>query len=199
MGIQIEITEQRSVIVVTLSGATGVTALAPLTEALLAAASEGRSIIIDINNLRDIDTSSLAELIDLLGLAPVQLKVVSERTGSEQRWAALSQIDTDPSVAAALDEIVSSPPPTRARDDMSDRESQHQVRDARKPVPRDDSALPRPPVGSSGDGSSPGPDADLTQRGRAPTSQDIRSSGALPRSPNRPRLGSGRVPGYRSL
>ena len=51
MGLQVEIVERSSVIVVTLTGPTDIAALEPLHDALHVAASEGQSVVLDLREI----------------------------------------------------------------------------------------------------------------------------------------------------
>ena len=83
MGLQVEIVERGSVIVMTLTGPTDITALEPLHDALQVAASEGQTVVLDLWELTH--ASPLTDIIDALGPAVATLKlVVQSPTGAAQ-------------------------------------------------------------------------------------------------------------------
>ena len=75
MGLEIEIVERSSVIVVTISGGTPIEALEPLHDALRVAANEGQTVVVDLSELTD--TDPLGGIIDTLGPAAPALKLVA--------------------------------------------------------------------------------------------------------------------------
>jgi hypothetical protein len=80
MGLHIEIVERQSVIVVKLSGPTGLASLNPLQAAVSAAISDGQEVVVDLTELAGADLGSLARLIEDLGpSAAAHLKVVDSR------------------------------------------------------------------------------------------------------------------------
>lgn len=99
MGLQIEIVERSSVIVVTLTGATDVGAIAPLQDALRVAASEGKTVVLDITELTR--ASSLTEIVDALGPAVMALKLVARPTSTLAQLPA-RHTEIYPSVGAAI-------------------------------------------------------------------------------------------------
>ena len=83
MGLQVEIVERGSVIVMTLTGLTDIAALEPLHDALQAAAGEGQTVVLDLRELSH--ASPLTDIIDALGPAVDTLKlVVQSPTGAAQ-------------------------------------------------------------------------------------------------------------------
>ena len=75
MGLQIEIIERSSVIVVTLTGATELGALQPLHDALRVAAGEGKTVVVDITAVTQ--AGALTGVIDALGPIAGTLKLVA--------------------------------------------------------------------------------------------------------------------------
>ena len=75
MGVQIEIVERNSAIVVTLTGATDPAVLEPLQDALGVAAKEGKAVVLDITDLGE--NKSLDRIVTALGSAITALKVVA--------------------------------------------------------------------------------------------------------------------------
>lgn len=75
MGLQIEIVERSSVIVVTLTGATDLGALEPLNDALRAATEEGTTVVLDITQVAQ--AGALTAIIEAIGPAATTLKLVS--------------------------------------------------------------------------------------------------------------------------
>jgi hypothetical protein len=83
MGLQVEIVERSSVIVVTLTGPTDIAALEPLHDALQVAASEGQTVVLDLRELTH--STPLTDMIAALGSAVATLMlVVPSTTGSPQ-------------------------------------------------------------------------------------------------------------------
>jgi hypothetical protein len=75
MAVEVEIVERSSVIVVTLTGGTDIGALEPLHDALQVAASEGKTVVLDITELAR--ACPLTGIIDVLGPAAATLKIVA--------------------------------------------------------------------------------------------------------------------------
>jgi len=110
MGLQVEIVERSSVIVVTLTGPTDITALGPLHDALQVAATEGQTVVLDLREL--IHTTSLTDMITALAPAVATLKlVVPSPTGSPQ--PPVPGAEVYPSVDAAIDAIRAECSPNR--------------------------------------------------------------------------------------
>ena len=102
MGLQVEIVESGSVIVMTLTGPTDIAALEPLHDALHVAASEGQTVVLDLKELTH--ASPLAGIIDFLGPAVDTLKlVVRSPTGAAQPPVPAAEVYT--SLDAAIDAI----------------------------------------------------------------------------------------------
>jgi hypothetical protein len=102
MGLQVEIAERSSVIVVTLTGPTGIGALEPLHDALQTAASEGQTVVLDLRELTH--ASRLTGIVDALGPAVTTLKLVMRSpTSSTQSPVPGAEVYT--SVEAAIDAI----------------------------------------------------------------------------------------------
>lgn len=74
MGLQVEIVERSSVIVVTLTGPTDIAALEPLHDALQVAASEGKAVVLDLRELTH--ASPVTGIIEALGPVEATLKLV---------------------------------------------------------------------------------------------------------------------------
>ena len=75
MALKVEIVERSSVIVVTLTGGTDIAALGPLHDALQVAASERKTVVLDITELAH--ASPLTAIIDAVGPAVATLKIVA--------------------------------------------------------------------------------------------------------------------------
>ena len=75
MALEVEIVERSSVIVVTFTGATDIGALEPLNDALQVAASEGKTVVLDITGLAH--PSPLTDITDALGPAAATMKIVT--------------------------------------------------------------------------------------------------------------------------
>ena len=102
MGLQVEIVERSSVIVVTVTGPTDIGALEPLHDALRVAASEGQTVVLDLRELTH--PSPWTGIIDALGPAVATLKlVVRSPTGSAQPPVPGAAVYTG--VDAAIDAI----------------------------------------------------------------------------------------------
>ncbi|HUJ64484.1 MAG TPA: hypothetical protein VLX59_03035 [Acidimicrobiales bacterium] len=100
MGLRVEIVEGSSVIVVTLTGPTDIAALEPLHDALHVAASEGKTVVLDVRELTHV--TALTSIIDALGPAAATLKlVVRPPTLSAQPPVPGAEVHT--SVDAAID------------------------------------------------------------------------------------------------
>ena len=111
MGLQVEIVERSSVIVVTLTGPTDIEALKPLHDALHVAAGEGQTVVLD---LRELSHASGTGIIEALGPAVATLKlVVPSPTGAAQPPVPGTQVYT--SVDAAIDAIRDKCSPTATR------------------------------------------------------------------------------------
>jgi hypothetical protein len=102
MGLQVEIVERSSVIVVTLTGATDIGALEPLHDALRVAAGDGQAVVLDVRELTHAPTSG--GIIDDLGLTAATLKLVA-RSSTESARPPVSGVEVYPSVHAAIDAI----------------------------------------------------------------------------------------------
>jgi len=100
MALQVEIIERSSVIVVTLTGRTDVGTLVPLQDALRIAASEGKTVVLDITDISH--DGPLAEIIDALGPAGAMLKLVA-RPSATSPWLAAGPTEIYPSVEAAIE------------------------------------------------------------------------------------------------
>ena len=102
MGLQVEIVERSSVIVVTVTGPTDLAALEPFHDALHVAASEGQTVVLDLSELTH--DSPWTGIIDGLGPASATLKLVGRSpTGSAQPAVPGAEVYT--SVDAAIDAI----------------------------------------------------------------------------------------------
>src|ERR1700761_7993003 len=100
MGLQVEIVERSSVIVVTVTGPTDLAALEPFHDALHVAASEGQTVVLDLSELTH--DSPWTGIIDGLGPASATLKLVGRSpTGSAQPAVPGAEVYT--SVDAAID------------------------------------------------------------------------------------------------
>jgi hypothetical protein len=127
MGLQVEIVERSSVIVVTLTGPTDIAALEPLHDALRVAASEGQTVVLDLRELTR--ARARAGIIEALVPAVATLKlVVRSPTGCAQPPLPGTEIYT--SVDAAIAAIRADSPPNGDTtdaglaakfDDLSDR------------------------------------------------------------------------------
>lgn len=101
MGLQVEIVESASVIVMTLTGPTDIAALEPLHDALQVAASEGQTVVLDLRELAH--ASPMTDIIDALGPAVDTLKlVVRSPTGAQSPVPA---VEVYTSLDAAIDAI----------------------------------------------------------------------------------------------
>lgn len=102
MGLQIEIIERSSVIVVTLTGATDPGALEPLRGALRLAAGEGRTVVIDITGMTQ--AGALTGVIDAMGPMAGALKLVAPDSATTRRHGAghpRTYISVEAAVSAA--------------------------------------------------------------------------------------------------
>ena len=113
MGLQIDIGDQDSTIVITLSGRTDVAALEPIRDALFAAAQEGRTVVVDLNQLADLDAEGLRQFLNWIEAIGDRLRLVADRpdirrllaqadpgsTGIRATVAAALDADTQPSTA----------------------------------------------------------------------------------------------------
>ena len=102
MGLQIEIVEASSVIVVTLTGATDLGAIEPLQDAIRAAAGEGQTVVLDITELSH--SNPLGGIIDALGPAVAALTLVARPSATSQRQP-VGPLDVYTSVDAAIDAV----------------------------------------------------------------------------------------------
>ena len=106
MGLNFEISEPRSAIVVTLSGATELDALRPLRAALAAAMDDGQTVVVNLDNLPHLDTDLLAELLAQAEPVAGQLRLVARRTellGAIAAFGSDPRIEINPSGTAAVD------------------------------------------------------------------------------------------------
>jgi hypothetical protein len=126
MGLEVEIVEHGSIIVVTITGPTDIAALQPLRDALEVAVGEGQTIVVDISELTH--TSSWTAIIDALGPAVATRTVVVRSPGSPQ--LSLPRTGAYTSVDAAIEAIRAERSPngntndtnlTAKFDDLSDR------------------------------------------------------------------------------
>jgi anti-anti-sigma regulatory factor len=103
MRLQIEVSDRDSAIVVTLSGNTDVGALEPLKAALVAAASEGRAVVVVLDGLAEVNTASLKDLIEGTGTAATHIRLVTARPELRLQIlrAGVDPIEVHSSVAAA--------------------------------------------------------------------------------------------------
>lgn len=115
MGLQIEIIERSSVIVVTLTGATELGALEPLHDALGVAAGEGKTVVLDITELTY--AGALTGVIDAIGPTAGTLKVVASRSVTSAGPPA-DYPGIYPSVEAAISDIRPGTPPATALTDI---------------------------------------------------------------------------------
>ena len=99
MGLEIEIVEASSVILVTLTGATDFGAIEPLQDAIRAAASDGQAVVLDITELSFSDP--LGEIIDALGPAVAALTLVA-RPSAAHLQLSVTPVEVYSSVDAAI-------------------------------------------------------------------------------------------------
>jgi hypothetical protein len=100
MGLQVEIVERRSVMVVTLTGPTDIGALQALHEALQVAASEGKTVVLDLRDLTD--ATSLTGIIDALGVVVATVKLVV-RSPADSAQPPVPGAEVYTSIDAAMD------------------------------------------------------------------------------------------------
>ena len=98
MGLQIEIIERSSVIVLTLTGATELGALEPLYDALRVAGLEGKTVVVDITAVTQ--PGALTGVINALGPIAGTLKLVAPHSSTAADYP-----ETYPNVEAAVSAI----------------------------------------------------------------------------------------------
>jgi anti-anti-sigma factor len=105
MGLDIQIGEQGSAIVVTVSGSTDLAALEPLSSAILAAASGGRTVVVDLDDVAELDTKTLGGFLGGIESASDQIRLVAHSPNLRELigQASSHQIMVCATVAAALD------------------------------------------------------------------------------------------------
>jgi hypothetical protein len=136
MGLQVEIVERSSVIVMTLTGLTDIGELEPLHDALHVAASEGQAVVLDLTGLSR--ASPGTEIIDALGPAAATLKLVARfPTGSAQ--PPVPGAEVYPSVDAAIAAIRNSSSPSG---EPTGADLARQIRRPLRPVRPHDRPLP---------------------------------------------------------
>src|SRR5579862_9346257 len=102
MAVEVEIVERSSVIVVTLTGGTDIAALEPLNDAIQVAASEGKTVVLDIRELTH--AGPLSGIIEVLGPVAATLKIVAHPSATASYpHVAYTEIYT--SVDAAIDAV----------------------------------------------------------------------------------------------
>ena len=113
MGLQIDVGDQDSTIVITVSGGTDVAAPEPIRDALFAAAQEGRTVVLDLSQLVDLDAEGLRQFLNRIEAIGDRIRLVADRpdirrllaqadpgsTGIHATVAAAVEAETQPSTA----------------------------------------------------------------------------------------------------